>query len=66
MWFSGPLPTDKDGYVFIDRNGPQFEAILIWLRSGITTCKDPSEVKLLRAEAKFYKVSLLLFEYRTK
>ena len=49
------VPVDDDGYVFIDRDGTHFRAILNFLRSGkITFPKDKQECELLKEEMRYY------------
>ena len=54
--FSGQLPVNGDGYVFIDRDPELFGKILFWLRTGEVMCSDATAVELLRKEAVFFQV----------
>jgi len=52
----GRIP-DKDGYIFIDRDGKYFGKILNFLRDGVIIPPTTSEgLKELRREAEFYSV----------
>jgi len=59
VMFSGregiEVPTDDQGYAFIDRDGTHFRSILNFLRSGLLALpKDPVEEKLLWEELRYY------------
>lgn len=61
--FSGriPLVKDKDGAIFIDRNGKHFGKILDYLRDGTVPLPANSmELEELRAEANYYCIAGLL------
>ena len=58
---NAPLPTDQDGYYFIDRCGPIFQYILQFLRCGkLVLPKYFSELDLLQTEADFYQIEDLI------
>jgi hypothetical protein len=48
------VPTDEDGFVFIDRSGTHFGAILYYLRTGaLIMPAEPSGRQALRLELPF-------------
>jgi len=52
-----PAQVDKDGRFFIDRNGPMFEYILQFLRSGELTLPDGfKNHQLLKCEVDYYQI----------
>jgi len=52
-----PAQIDKDGSYFIDRNGPMFEYILQFLRSGELALPDGfKKRKLLKCEVDYYQI----------
>jgi hypothetical protein len=56
--FSERWNRDKDGYVFIDRNGKYFDEILNFLRDGkISRPKTSEELENIKREADFYCIS---------
>nr|CDS26887.1 hypothetical protein HmN_000150700 [Hymenolepis microstoma] len=65
-WFSKSptekLPQDKNGRIFIDRNGELFSSILDYLRNSKSVVLPRTSVALerLRIEAEFYKLSNLV------
>ncbi len=50
------MKKDKDGYVFIDRNGSRFEVILNWLQTGDISNTEGTALDLLRKDATFFNV----------
>merc|ERR1712150_80614 len=56
-----PLNRDKDGYVFIDRDGKHFRIILNFLRDGFIPRPSTNlDIKELKIEAEFYSISKLV------
>ena len=61
--FSGgmPIKRDKDGAVFIDRDGKHFNTILNFLRNGtVPLPKTELELEELKLEAEFYGITQLI------
>jgi hypothetical protein len=58
--FNGKFQTTKDeeGYIFIDRNGSNFEILLDYLRNGILFIPSNVSLKAVVIEAQFYSISL--------
>lgn len=52
------LTLDKEGNVFIDRDGKYFEPILEYLRTGELHCDADAKEENIRREAEFYQISL--------
>ncbi|XP_068309968.1 FH protein interacting protein FIP2-like [Pyrus communis] len=50
------LRQDKEGYVFIDRDGKHFRHILNWLRDGEIPKLEASQYAELVKEAKYYQL----------
>ena len=56
-----PSTQDKDGYLFIDRDGAVFKYVLNFLRSSqLCLPSDFKDIDLLAAEADFYQVTPLI------
>lgn len=53
-----PAVRDEKGYIFIDRNGKNFEIILDYLRNGVLLIPPTSSFKAFLVEASFYSLSL--------
>ena len=53
-----PVEYDEKGYIFIDRNGKYFEAILDFLRSGELHCPTNLVLKRLLQEANYYGIQI--------
>lgn len=49
---------DEEGYIFIDRNGANFEIILDYLRNGILLIPPNVPLKAVVVEAQYYSISL--------
>lgn len=49
---------DEEGYIFIDRNGANFEIILDYLRNGLLLIPSSIPLKAVVVEAQFYSISL--------
>jgi hypothetical protein len=67
--FTGQISTlrDKQGNVFIDRDGKVFRYILNFLRSSSLDLPEGfSEMRLLRREADFFQIRPLLDEIRRR
>jgi hypothetical protein len=61
-----PLKKDKDGNIFIDRNGKLFEYILEYLRSDTVPKYEDVDYKQLLVEAEFYKIAPLITILQTE
>lgn len=60
------ITRDKEGYIFIDRDGKYFEPILEYLRTGEWHCtEDLQEDKVLR-EAEFYQIKIANYQHTKK
>jgi len=57
---NGKIPSlkDEEGYIFIDRNGKNFEIILDYLRNGILLIPPTISLKSVIVEASFYSLSM--------
>jgi len=55
------IPTDADGYFFLDRDGSYFQHILNFLRDGMypPSTLTNTEVEMIRREAKYYRLPMI-------
>jgi hypothetical protein len=51
------ITRDKEGNIFIDRNGKYFEFILDYLRTGELNCPNGTRSKVLK-EADYYQINI--------